>query len=63
MKRGGPGPFIVAATTSSEHMIVLDGGGEKFCWVDPADCAGGDRMAAKARAQRIVEALNKADSK
>lgn len=55
----GKGPFSYDAGISV--VVINDARGEQFCLVQAADCAGGDASAAKARAARICEALNRAD--
>lgn len=40
---------------------VFDATGNAFCYIAPEDCAGRDMNAAKARATRIAEALNRDD--
>lgn len=57
-RRWGVGPFKVEASLREGHVAVVDSDGHPFCYVDREDCAGCDMPGAKARAQRIVEALN-----
>lgn len=61
----GKGPFTTKATKDATgpagSVVVLDASGETFCFVDSDYCVGGDLSAAKARATRIAEALNKGE--
>lgn len=58
----GRGPFATAdATSVTSGSMVVDREGKPFCYVAAHDCHGGDKMAAKARAQRITESLNKTE--
>lgn len=69
-KRDAPGawdgPFTAGKDTWSarelgdgEMLAVMDGAGEMFCYLQLNDCAGMDKAAAKARATRIAECLNR----
>jgi hypothetical protein len=55
----GDGPF----TVKREHLtaLVMDASDEVFCVVNVRDCVGRDGDAAKARATRIAESLNKTE--
>lgn len=44
-----------------DGAAVFDAEGEPFCLIAADSCAGGDLSAAKARAQRIAELLNKTE--
>lgn len=57
----GKGPFSVKAEDEG-NATVRDQIGEPFAWVIAAECHGGDKSAAKARATRIAESLNRNDS-
>lgn len=54
------GPFMVQAEDEG-NATVRDAAGEPFCWVIAAECVGGDKAAAKARATRIAESLNQTE--
>lgn len=53
----GKGPFVTQQEDEG-NQTVRDAAGLPFCWVIAAECVGGDKAAAKARATRIAEALN-----
>jgi hypothetical protein len=56
------GPFAVdKAPLGSTKVNILDATGRPFVHVHMKDCAGGDLAAAKARATRIAESLNKTE--
>lgn len=62
----GKGPFSAAkephhrsALCGLECLAVLDAAGATFAWVVVSSAIGGDKSAAKARATRIAEALNR----
>lgn len=61
----GKGPFVIA--THKDKLVeegtaeVVDVTGATFCVVDREDCHGKDLAAAKARATRIGESLNKTE--
>jgi hypothetical protein len=66
----GKGPFSVpkepldlpAQDRNRQPLIpVIDAAGGTFCYVGLGDCHGGDLPAAKARARRIAESLNKTE--
>jgi hypothetical protein len=65
----GKGPFSVFPNVhqlqdsgnSPVVVTIVDGGGQPFAFVRQNDCAGGDPTAAKARATRIAEALNRCE--
>jgi hypothetical protein len=58
----GVGPFSVERRDDNNvgnHHMVVDANGNDFAAVFNDDCIGGDFTAAKARATRIAEALNR----
>lgn len=57
----GKGPFAVVADEATGRAAVMDATGAGFCSVDRLDCHGHDLSAAKARARRIAESLNKTE--
>lgn len=59
----GLGPFTIGEPLGGADKVVtvLDIGGQAFCTVHAAHCVGGDLPAAKARANRIAEAMDRAD--
>jgi len=64
----GKGPFVIANEPATlapngdlKAVQVVDQLGEPFCYVAPLHCHGQDWSAAKARAQRIVESLNRTE--
>lgn len=57
----GAGPFAAQAYENVDDVAVIDRGGARVCFVYAEDCAGGDKAAAKSRAQRIAESLNKTE--
>jgi hypothetical protein len=59
----GKGPFSVEKAYVANKWLaaqISDCGGRPFAYVMAVDCVGGDFTAAKARATRIAEALNRA---
>lgn len=54
------GPFTVNAEDEG-NATVRDQTGEPFAWIIAAECRGGDKAAAKARATRIAESLNRTE--
>jgi hypothetical protein len=69
-REAGKGPFSVpkevlplpAADRQGGPLLpVIDAAGETFCYVGLMDCHGRDLAAAKARARRIAESLNKTE--
>lgn len=64
----GKGPFVGervkddhGPTVLGDHAVIRDSTGAPFCYVATRDCHGGDLSAAKARATRIAESLNKSE--
>lgn len=57
-----PGMDVGGEEPASLKLVeIVDAAGNSFAYVDPADCAGEDEPAAKSRATRIAEALNRDD--
>jgi hypothetical protein len=68
MAERGKGPFAAGkgwqlSSNGGEHDVVPveDAAGNEFALVFARSCAGRDKTAAKARAQRIAESLNKTE--
>lgn len=64
----GKGPFAGqpfhdndGPTVVGQGAVVRDATGAVFCYVSARDCHGHDIPAAKARAQRIAESLNRTE--
>jgi hypothetical protein len=55
---GDGSPIFGSGETARE---IMDASGARFALVLSRDCAGGDLTAAKARATRIAESLNKTE--
>lgn len=69
-REAGKGPFSVPKEPldlpaqdrqGGPLLAVIDAAGETFCYVGLMDCHGRDLAAAKARARRIAESLNKSE--